>query len=72
MVPRFFGLAQFEKNCKIPDPQNLVHLSRGLLVKTLDQMQLHDTRLGSRGRPSLSQISCGFPTARLTDWPLTH
>ena len=33
MVPRFLGLPQFERNCKMPDPQNLVHLSRGLLVK---------------------------------------
>ena len=32
------GLAQFERNCKMPDPQKvsiLVHLSRGLLVKRL-------------------------------------
>ena len=33
MVPKFLGLAQFKGNCKMPDPQNLVHLCRGLLVK---------------------------------------
>ena len=41
MVPRFLGLAQFERNCKMPDPQKvsiLVHLSRGLLVKTLTSL----------------------------------
>ena len=35
MVPKFLGLAQFKGNCKMPDPQNLVHLCRGLLVKLI-------------------------------------
>ena len=41
MVQRFLGLAQFERNCKMPDPQKvsiLVHLCRGLLVNSI----IHD------------------------------
>ena len=40
MVPRFLGFAQFERNCKMLDPQKvsiLVHLCRGLLVKAAVQ-----------------------------------
>ena len=40
MMPRFLGLAQFKGNCKMPDPQNLVHLSRGLLVKCIIEILL--------------------------------